>query len=174
MQQWEKDNAKTMPFIPLIQAIMGRIILVVAPVLEDQKHNTDLLVLKADGVRIGVRIRGDEYRKGFGDQFTIRSDRPNGCETELKKIEKGWGDWFFYGFVDYKNSKLTQYVVVDLKGFRSHLSDPLVSSVKDISNKDGSSSFRSYKLSWFGPDVIKHRWSLPLLRLPTLDIFAEE
>ena len=59
---------------------------------EDAERNTDLIVLKLDAVRIACRVRNHEYITRYGDEFTIRAERPSGVKTELAKIIDGWGD----------------------------------------------------------------------------------
>ena len=66
----------------------------------DLQHMGDLTVMVSkvpELPNIGLRLRRPHYAPKFGLlQFTIRSYRENGVETELAKIENGKGGWFGY------------------------------------------------------------------------------
>ena len=49
------------------------------PVEEDMRHNTDLIVLRLDAVRIGCRVRRYQYVHSFGGEFTIRPGARGGA-----------------------------------------------------------------------------------------------
>jgi hypothetical protein len=161
MKQWESDKAWSDRFITEIKRILGEHLIAEAPYEEDAKHNTDLLVLKLDSIRIGCRIRRFEYyNKEFNgikcrDEFTIRSDRPSGSKTELAKIIEGWGDYFFYGFSDEAGENLIDWFIGDLSVFRTWFCNQLFKSDKKVlpgkekSNKDNSSKFRVFQKSDF-------------------------
>ena len=58
---------------------------------QDMQRATDFIVM-VNGGAVSVRIRrniANSYR-----DLTIRSKRPNGCETELQKIKKGFADFY--------------------------------------------------------------------------------
>lgn len=64
---------------------------------EDQKEATDLIVLKADGIRIACRVRTPGYLK-WKDEITITAKRESQARCEWDKmIVEGLGDMFFYG-----------------------------------------------------------------------------
>jgi hypothetical protein len=118
MQQWERDKKWSDQFIPEIKTILTQYLIVEAPIEEDQRRNTDLIVLMLKPYRIACKVRRNEYLKKYSEEFTIRSGRPSGCKTDLQKIMEGWGDFFFYGFCDPLESRLIKYIMGDLNVFR--------------------------------------------------------
>lgn len=74
----------------------------VAPREIDLKQNGDLLLFPFGGMSIAMRLRRPHkgYFNAFGLDFTIRVKRTSGAETELAKIRRGLGDWFFYGHIE--------------------------------------------------------------------------
>lgn len=102
-----------------VKRLLGEALFLEADEFEDQRHATDLLVLHAKDLRIGCRIRRHQYLAGYGDEFTIRSSRESGAETELSKIMRGWGDYLFYGFASQsKPGQLAAARLIDLDQFR--------------------------------------------------------
>jgi hypothetical protein len=75
----------------------------VAPIEDDLKRNTDLVLKSAvpmhagHPLRISARVRRCAYRRHSGN-FTIRDRRPSGAQTEMAKVRLGDGDMFIYGF----------------------------------------------------------------------------
>jgi len=96
-----------------VRRIVGPRLLVPAELEMDRRQATDLLVLKARDMRIGVRVRREGYAASFGRQFTIRGRAANGGPTELDKIKEGWGDWLFYGHAR-GEADLFPWMIVDL------------------------------------------------------------
>ncbi len=105
-------------FLPDIKRILGEYLIMAAPMEDDAERNTDLIVLKLDAVRIGCRIRRNEYLSRYPCEFTIRAGRPSGVKTELTKITEGWGDYFFYGFANEEETGLSRWTIGNLKVFR--------------------------------------------------------
>lgn len=140
-------------FLPGIKQILGLHLISAAPVEEDVRRNTDLIVLKMAAVRIACRVRRYEYYYEYKDQFTIRYKLPSGEKTELAKIIEGWGDYFFYAFADEKEERLISWRLCDLNVFRLWLAGLLLRAesgslpfeVKE--NKDGSSAFAVFAFS---------------------------
>lgn len=95
---YREDRSWSDQFIPSIKQIVGPYLLVPASFELDAKEATDLLVFKARDIRIAARMRSAEYAERYPFDFTLRSSRDSGSETELSKIVAGWGDWLFYGF----------------------------------------------------------------------------
>ena len=119
--QYTSDRVWSDRFIPEIKRIVGPYLLQVADLELDTKEATDLLVFKARDMRIAARIRdAGKYKQRYGNQFTIRLKRDNGATTELEKIQRGWGDWFFYGFGE-SDLTIRQWFLIDLTVFRYHL-----------------------------------------------------
>lgn len=154
---WKADKRWSDRFIPEIKSILGVHLIGEPPQEEDAERNTDLMVLKLDAVRIGCRIRKNQYAARYGDEFTIRAGRPTGIKTELTKIIEGWGDFFFYGFSDEAEARLSTWVLCDLKVFRiwyvRKLATMDAGEVPGFgkNNTDGSSNFAAFNLAWF-PD----------------------
>ena len=157
---WQKDKEKSDVFLPEIKGILGLHLIGEPPIEEDVERNTDLMVLRMEAVRIGCRVRGHEYLRKYGDEFTIRSGRPSGIKTELTKIIEGWGDYFFYGFGDVHGRKLIQWTLADLRVFRRwYMSElwqmgPKKSPGLAMNNRDNSSSFCVFKWDDLPPEFV--------------------
>ena len=149
MTCWKKDKKWSDKYFPEIKRALGEYLICEPENFnEDRERNTDLTVFELQAVRIACRIRKDNYREKYCHEFTIRSDRPTGRETELAKIIRGWGNYLFYGFAD--ESKLTQWFIGDLNAFRIWHSRELARNKGAPpgvahNNFDGSSDFRSYE-----------------------------
>lgn len=108
------------PFLPTIRRIVGPLLLEPAPLDLDMKEATDMLLLRARDMRIGCRLRRPGYAERYPWEFTLRSKRDSGADTELEKIRRGWGDWIFYGHAG-TGTDIPRWFVVDLAAFRRHL-----------------------------------------------------
>ena len=162
MTEWNHDKDWSDKYLTSVKEILGRLLIGPAPIEDDQKRNTDLIVLKMDAVRIGCRIRRLHHYARYGEQFTVRSERPSGTKTELAKIIEGWGDYLFYAFAAHEGPILHAWTLIDLRAFRLWLSRQLVRNKGVlpgalIPNADGSSEFRAFHLSDVDPSVIKER-----------------
>lgn len=150
MLAWQADKRWSDRYMPQIKQILGLYLISESPVEEDRSRNTDLVVLKLDAVRVGCRIRRAEgYLEDYGDEFTIRTSRPNGTKTELAKIVEGWGDYFFYGF-GAANGSLARWGLGDLRVFRLWLMQHLARNQgrmpgREKRNHDGSSEFHVFR-----------------------------
>jgi len=146
---WKTDKRWSDRFLPAIKRILGEHLIAEPPMEEDAEHNTDLIVLRLDAVRIACRVRQYKYLSGYGDEFTIRTSRPSGIKTELTKIVEGWGDYLFYGFSNPEETALQQWFLGDLKALRLYYNRALYKGrphpwfLKD--NLDGSSAFTVFK-----------------------------
>ena len=153
---WKADKAKSDMYLPEIKCIVGACLISEPPLEEDQLHNTDLIVLKLESVRIACRVRDASYARSFGDEFTIRDGRPSGAKTELAKIIEGWGQYIFYGFGN--GSRLTKWRLGDLNVFRlafvRHLASRKEMMGQKKKNHDNSSSFRVFRWSDFPSDFV--------------------
>lgn len=148
MSTWQEDKRWSDRYLTEIKSILGCHLIGEPPIEEDQEHNTDLIVLKMDPVRIGVRIRREEYYNKYPCEFTIRAGRPNGHKTELTKIVEGWGDYFFYGFGG--EVSLLKWTLCDLKVFRLWFNRQLYTGIKPgiaKDNHDNSSNFLAFKFT---------------------------
>lgn len=146
MRNFAADKRWSDRFLPEIKRILGEHLIDEAPFEEDAQHNTDLMVLRLKLIRIGCRVRRAKYHAQYADEFTIRSDRPSGAETELSKVVDGWGDYFFYGFSDSAETDLQDWMLGDLDVFRDWF-DYEESPCREKNNEDGSSMFRAFKKS---------------------------
>lgn len=158
---WRADKRWSDRFLPDIKAILGRALIAEPPVEEDAEHNTDLIVLRLDAVRIACRVRKYQYIARYGDQFTIRRARPNGAKTELSKIIEGWGDYLFYGFSDAEETGIERYVLGDLKAFRLWYVRRLYAGVKPgqrRENNDSSSNFLAFTVGEIPGFVVDSNW----------------
>lgn len=135
--------------IPEIKRVLANYLIAEAPAEEDMRHNTDLIVLKLDAIRVACRLRRYQYASRYGDQFTIRAGRPSGADTELAKVLSGWGDYVFYGFAAEDERALFAWVLGDLSVFRLWHQRETWNGHKPgegRENGDGSSTFRAYNI----------------------------
>lgn len=123
---------------------------------EDVKNATDFLILSADPVKVGVRLRRFSYYKNFSNEFTIRWSRPSGVKTEIYKIREGLVSHIFYGFINEEGTNLIQWFIGDLEVFRSK--EPKPETI--TTNKNGDSSFAVYSLSSLPMDFIVSSFGL--------------
>ncbi|MCP5099898.1 MAG: hypothetical protein GY943_30460 [Chloroflexi bacterium] len=157
---WKEDKRWSDRFLTQIKGILGVHLIGEPPMEEDAERNTDLMVLRMDAIRIGCRVRKNNYLNKYGNEFTIRSWRPSGAKTELTKLIEGWGDYFFYGFCDAGETKLIRWTLADMRVFRRHYAIMLARSKPGVipgitkNNTDGSSSFAAFKWSQFPSDFV--------------------
>jgi hypothetical protein len=159
---FEEDFDWQRQFAPEIKRILGSALIVAATPEEDLKHNTDFMVLELASVRVACRVRTNWYlhQRDWRNQFTIRSTRPSGVETELVKVLSGWGDFIFYGFADQDNTALAAWVLGNLKAFRSWHASQLWRGLPagiECSNGDKSSKFRAYRIADMPADFVVDR-----------------
>ena len=166
---YREDRAWSDGYLPRVREIVGPHLLVPAPLERDQSEATDLIVMRARDMTIGVRLRKPGYAGRFPGEFTIRSSRDSGAKTELAKIVDGWGDWLFYGHTDMSND-IPEWVIVDLHALRAafirrpdilHRPDNRTSGKR--SNGDGT-AFMFFRVSGLPADVLiaQHGYSRSL------------
>lgn len=147
---FERDFDWQRGLIPEVKRVLANYLIAEAPFEEDARHNTDLIVLKLDTVRVACRLRRHDYAERYGDEFTIRERRPSGVKTELSKVLEGWGDYIFYGFANSDMTELAGWILGDLSVFRLWHHQELWQSRRPGNsqvNNDGSSSFRAYRIA---------------------------
>lgn len=151
---WLTDKVASDRYMPAVKSILGQHLIGEPAVEEDQQRNTDLIVLKMEAVRIGVRLRTPEFydRNGYASEFTIRASRPSGQKTELAKIIEGWGDYFFYGHQNSNDFTLRAWALCDLNVFRLWFARHITANQGNVPgllkpNADNSSKFRIFKFS---------------------------
>lgn len=157
---FERDFDWQRGLIPEIKRILANYLIAEAPTAEDMQRNTDLIVLRLDTVRVACRLRRYEYLARYGDQFTIRTSRPSGAQTELAKMLSGWGDYLFYGFASADGSDLAAWLLGDLNAFRLWHHRELWAFRRpgeSRRNGDGSSDFAAYRLADMPTDFIVAR-----------------
>ena len=88
-----------------------------ATIEQDTKQCTDIVLL-SHGNRIGVRLRRYGYAREHRYDVTFRYKLRNGCETEWSKINKGWGDLFFYAHLNEKETAIDLCYLLQLEGLR--------------------------------------------------------
>ena len=157
---WEDDKHWSDRFIPEMKRILGEHLIGEAPVEEDLKRNTDLVVLLVKPARIACRVRKPEYwlNRNYRNEFTIRSAR-RAASTELSKVIAGWGDFMLYGFSDEKERSLCQWTLLDLNRFRLWVNTYMVVHQgrfpgEEHMNKDKSSMFRAFDIADI-PGIVK-------------------
>lgn len=158
MPDWVNDKAWSDRYLLAVKRILGEHLIGPPPKEEDELRNTDLIVLRMEAVRIGVRIRRQEYHEEYGGEFTMWCGRPRGTKTELRKIIEGWGQYFFYGFGD-TGGDLTAWGLGDLNVFRGWFNESLASNGGRApgvrkSNQDGSSDFMAFRWLQLPPEFV--------------------
>lgn len=165
MNGWIQDKIRSDVYIPEVKRILGEYLIFEGTTQQDQQENTDLIVLTASQIRIGVRVRGPGYFERYGNEFTIRCARPGRTRTELDKIIDGWGDYLFYGHGD--GSKLVAWGIGRLESLRRHIVSerlfhgdhyPALTNV----NRDGSSAFVAFPWCGIASDFVVAHHGIPL------------
>lgn len=155
-------KAWTDALLPRVKQILGVHLIAEAPFEEDARRNADLIVLRLEAVRIAVRLRKASDEPKYGHEFTLRSSRPSGVQTELAKVISGWGDYIFYGFADAEDPfGLSRWLLGDLKIFRLWFSEELGKRTRrwtDGHNPDGSSDFKAFRIADLPSEFIVARY----------------
>lgn len=122
MNGFRKDYDWQFAYLEAAKRIIGPLLLEPSPFELDAKEATDMLVLTARDMRIACRIRRARYANQYPWEFTFRSRRDTGAETELSKVIKGFGDWFFYGFAAHDElPSLARWALINLHHWRAHM-----------------------------------------------------
>lgn len=95
---------------------------------EDREEATDLITLRADGVRIGCRLRRPGYAKPPWDrQVTFTCERETRAKCEWDTMILGnWGDLFCYGHATDESAVVAQLkpaYLIDLALTRAYIRD---------------------------------------------------
>ena len=125
---WKGQKQWSDYFLPEIKQILSehltKIVRIdIAPFSEDVERNTDLIVLRLDGVRVACRIRKFVYFEQYGGEFTIRNKTASGNKTELDKIREGWGDYLFYGWANQAETKLHGWTLGSIDVLRTYMDE---------------------------------------------------
>jgi hypothetical protein len=141
MASYAQDRAWSDRFIPEIKRIVGPYLLCESSFEVDTLQAADLVVMKAKNMTIACRIRRPGYAESYPNDFTIRSHRASGAETEFDKLVKGWGDWMFYGHAqDNDSNHIRRWMLIDLSSWRAHMirRDRYKFRYGDGDNRDGT------------------------------------
>jgi len=153
MSDYQLDRKWSDRFVPHIKKIVAEFLFAECDE-EDRIRNSDLIVLRLKSVRIACRVRRYKYLAKYGSQFTIRSERTSGTETELSKLLQGWGDYFFYGFSDLEETGFARWFFADLEVFRRWYARPNATIVTQKPNADNRTFFSVFNLSNMPTDFI--------------------
>ena len=161
-QDYSKQRKFGDSFMPEVSALLGQALIMPAPEVEDCNHNTDLIVLGMNSVRIACRIRKNEDLIKYGTEFTIRCRSQNGGKTELPKVLEGWGDYMFYGFASKCEKHLARWTIINLEVFRKWYVDFLFENSRDpgffkansVSNPNDKTAFRAFDLLKMPEEII--------------------
>jgi len=119
MKEWEKDKERADRFFPEITAILKEnakhiVNIAVAPPQKDTMQATDYII-KVESGDVACRLRWwSKYT--INKEWTIRSKRDTGAETELSKLKKGWARWYLYGWII--EGKISSWMLIDLNQVR--------------------------------------------------------
>jgi len=103
---FESEFSWSATWIPKIRQLVGPMLLRQGTLDEDRREATDLIVLRAEGLRIACRVRRPGYAGKYPFDVTITAKRESGAACEWDKlIVAGFGDWFFYGHATTDNAK---------------------------------------------------------------------
>ncbi len=112
---WIDDKEFSDVYLPQITTILKEnakhiINIMVAPYEADALRATDFII-KVEGGDVAGRLRRSKFFNQYRD-WTIRSRRISGVETELSKLKKGFARWYLYGWI--KNEVIDSWMLIDL------------------------------------------------------------
>lgn len=173
MGKFNDDYSWQDRWIPAIKKKIGPLLLDSAPLEQDLKEATDLIILRARDMRIACRVRRVGYLI-YAREITIRSSRDSGAQTELSKLIEGLGDWMFYGHAHPDGEdRFAVWYVIDLDKLRALFIREGVDKVlgSEIPNGDGT-CFRPLDILQFPSLIIAkqrdesllHLWQQPPLK----------
>lgn len=151
---YREDRKWSDVYIPEIKRIVGPYLLQPSSFEIDTREAADLILMKVRGLTIACRVRRPGYSDRYIDEFTIRSSRDNGTQTELDKILEGFGDWLFYGHArDGLPPSFARWMIIDLAHWRYHMVKNQVvikerGGMGEKSNGDGT-NFSWYNIRLF-------------------------
>lgn len=142
----------------------------VAPIEEDQKRNTDLILRSVPAMRNNqplrfsarVRTHGELRKRDYKDQFTLRYRRPSGVQTEWQKMRAGDGDYFIYGFeAEAGSDRMHPWFIGNLAVLNDWI-DKGGKPVRIASNDDGSSDLAIFDLNVMPVDFVSNSEGHPV------------
>jgi len=177
MKEYDNNRQWADKLMPAVKQIVGPLLLVDAPLEIDRKEATDLIVLLARDMRIGVRTRRPGYADRFFYDFTIRYSLRSGEKTEYQKIMDGWGDWLFYGHRNYgARAPIYPWMIVDLHAFRYAMKwkglGPNAYGAGEMKNKGEDSTLMAFDVNAFNarsilPPILVASFPDPFVRTGT-------
>jgi len=169
-RNFKEDKLRVDKFEPQIKAICGQVFIKTAPKKVDCEEAADLIVLEINPIRIACRVRYNEFLENYGDEFTIRSDRPSGVKTELEKILEGWCDYNFYAFADKTDTYIKQWIIGNLNIFRVEYTALMwANKIQTRVTWDGT-KFESFKINDLS-DKFLYRCGCRKLVVPEVSIY---
>lgn len=178
MASYEEDKRWADKFLAHQAEIARSVIRIdVAPIEEDRRRNTDLVLrsvatMRNDHpIRFSARVRRyDQLRRNpsYRRQFTLRYHRPTGVETEYHKMRAGDGDYFIYGFESEPGSdRMDPWFIGNLAVLNKWISEG-GQPVRIADNRDGSSSLAVFALDEMPIDFINndHGHPIPVHQIP--------
>jgi hypothetical protein len=126
-----------------------------ASFLEDTRQATDLVVFTTVGLpreqSFACRVRSRQYWDKYPNDVTIRYAQADGRGAEWHKIQRGWGDWFIYGFTDpARPGRLAQWSVINLHMFRPLMEAHRFETGNNAAD-NGGESFKIVPLDYLTP-----------------------
>jgi len=168
MPEYHADRRWADRFIPQLKQIVADLLVTPAPEAEDLQRNTDLIVFRVETLRVACRVRRFKYLVEYPFDFTVRSGRPNGADTELAKILAGYGDYLVYAFASEDEQRLAAWRTIDLCQFRLwfHRQSIQGKGMPGIAlkNGDGSSAFRAFDVRKMPVGVVASEFGFSLPR----------
>lgn len=148
----------------MLKRIIGPLLVIDAPIDEDNLRATDMITLHTQTKRIACRVRRHrEWTLQRSMEFTIRSGRSNGTKTEFEKILSGCADWMIYAWSTPDETDISSYAIIDLDIFRKNYQLVTINHITqwmpihtnpDIMTTNDGTVFFAYKFSKFPKDMI--------------------
>lgn len=159
------DYEYSRQYVNHMKVIAAKNLIGEAPFEEDAKRATDLVVLNLGTKRVACRARREQYLGRYGDEFTIRCVRDNGVETELSKVQSGWGDYLIYGFGG-EDGIMSAWFLGDLYVFRKWAVEYMSANNGEYpgemhDNRDGT-HFRAFRIDDLPEEFVLDRVRAPV------------
>lgn len=130
-------------FLDHAKEIVGKHLLVAAPMEIDCKDATDIMLITDRGAT-AFRVRRPAHLQMYRYDITFRSGRVGFEKTELDKILDGKAQWMLYGFGSDDGRTISHWVLLDLAALRGAFLRGKLVRAAPILNRDGETSFEAY------------------------------
>ena len=140
-------------FDPISKQILGDF-LITKDIDKDLCSGQDFGIYRINSKAAAVRWRRIKWMEKYGDEFTIRYERPSGIETEIHKVRRGLVDLFLYGFGD-ELGRPYRYHILDFAVFREYEPEP---AFVWKNTDDKGSKGAAYRLNQFPVGLILKKW----------------